>query len=200
MKMKCMVWILSVFLLGFAIFTGEAIVQQNALAEKTLRLHIVANSDSVTDQTNKLKLRDHILQEVNSMTYGCETLWDTESILMKRLPELEASAKAFLQSEGCYHDVKASLCEELFTTREYDTFSLPAGEYHTLRIVIGNGEGKNWWCVVFPTLCNASSLEELESAAVCGGYGEEEIALIRKEKTKYVLRFKLLEMIQSVFR
>ncbi len=200
MKSKFVIWILLVFVSAFVLLSGEAILQQKALAEKTLRLHIVANSDSAADQALKLRLRDHVLQEVNALTYSCRSLRETESILLDNLTALEGSAQGFLQGEGSSYDVRITLCEEDFSTREYDTFSLPAGEYHSLRIVIGNGEGKNWWCVVFPTLCNASSTKDLEAAATFGGYGEDDLALIRKEEPKYVIQFKILEILKGVFR
>ncbi len=179
---------------------GEAVLQQRSLADKTLRLHVVANSDSSEDQAQKLRVRDHLLGELHTMTRDCDTLKEAESVIRDNLPILENSAREFLRMERSPYDVELTLCEEDFSTRRYETFSLPAGEYHSLRMVIGRGEGQNWWCVVFPTLCNAASTKELETMAVMGGYDEEELAMIRHEEPKYVLQFKILEIMREVFR
>lgn len=200
MKVKFVLWILIVFMGAFTLLWGEAVVQQRSLADKTLRLHVVANSDSSEDQAQKLRMRDHLLGELHAITKDCNTLKEAETVIRENLPFLENSAREFLRTERSPYDVKLTLCEEDFSTRRYETFSLPAGEYHSLRMVIGRGDGKNWWCVVFPTLCNAASTKELETMAVMGGYDEEELAMIRHEEPKYVLQFKILEIMREVFR
>ena len=85
-------------------------------------------------------------------------------------------------------------------TRDYEGFSLPAGTYHSLRVVIGSGQGKNWWCVVFPSLCTASSVEEFEASARQGGYEENEISLIRKKESRFYVQFKMVEILRGLFR
>ncbi len=172
---------------------------RQSLSHKTLRLHVVANSDSAEDQAQKLRLRDHILGEIHGITMDCSDLEEVERLIGSILPGLRESAEAFLAEEGSGYDVSVSLCTESFDTRQYDTFSLPAGKYHALRIVIGEGKGKNWWCVVFPTLCNATDPEELERMAEEGGYGDGELAFIRREEPKFKLQFKVLEWIREVF-
>jgi len=169
MLKRILLWIGTVFVAAFMIFTAEAIITQQTLSEKTLRLHIVANSDRAEDQAQKLRLRDHILHEIKEMTGGCSELQEAEKIISSRLSRVEKSAREFLRAEGSSYGVSVTLCKESFATRDYDTFSLPAGEYHSLRIIIGEGQGKNWWCVVFPSLCNAGTMEELERAAEIGG-------------------------------
>ena len=169
MKLKFLLWILLVFVAAFILLWGEAFLGQCALADKTLRLHIVANSDSTEDQAQKLRVRDHLLKELRLLSKECDTLEETESVITENLSGLERSAREFLRKEQSTYDVTLTLCKERFSTRVYDTFSLPAGEYHSLRLVIGEGNGKNWWCVVFPTLCNAASAKDLETAAMRGG-------------------------------
>lgn len=188
------------FMAAFVLFFAEAIWNRQALEEKTLRLHVVANSDSPEDQAQKLRVREHILRMVSDLTDRCNTREETENVLRSRLMSLEASVRAFLQEEGSSYDVTVTLCREDFDTRDYDTFSLPAGTYHSLRVVIGEGEGQNWWCVVFPSLCTASSVEEFKDTARKGGYEEGEIALIRKEESRFIVQFKMVEIIKDLFR
>ena len=199
MLKRFFLWIGTVCIAAFIIFTAEAVLSQRALADKTLRLHIVANSDTPRDQEQKIRLRDHILGEIRDMALDCSDLESAERAIKRELPRLRESAKDFLVKDGSHYDVSVTLCTETFGTRQYDTFSLPAGEYHALRIVIGEGMGKNWWCVVFPTLCNATDPEELERMAEEGGYAEGELAFIRREDTKYKLQFKVLEWFKKVF-
>ncbi len=200
MKIRIVLWVVSVAVAAFMLLSGESILLQRTLADKTLRLHVVANSDSVADQEQKLRVRDRILQEVGELTLDCHTLDDTIVVLEPCLPQLEKSAQELLEGEGSTYSVRITLCKENFSTRDYDTFSLPAGKYHSLRVVIGEGAGKNWWCVVFPSLCNAASGSEMEKEAVEAGLSEEELAMIRKVEPKYVIRFKMLELIEGLFR
>ncbi len=199
MTKRILIWIATVFMGAFLIFTIEAVVTRSSLEDKTLRLHILANSDAREDQEQKLRLRDRILEEVHSITAHCRDMEEAERVLRTMLPQLEETAGAYLAAEGSSYGVSVALCRESFPTRQYDTFSLPAGEYHALRIVIGEGKGKNWWCVVFPTLCNATDPKELERMAEEGGYEDRELAFIQKEEPKYVLQFKVLEWIRAVF-
>ena len=197
---KFLLWISLVFLMAFALFSGEALLMQRSLAEKTLRLHVVANSDSIEDQKQKLRVRDLVLEEVHSLTSRCNTFTETREKLRDHLAGLESSIADFLCKEGSFYDVSVTLCEESFSTRYYDTFSLPAGNYTSLRVAIGNGEGKNWWCVVFPTLCSASSMEEMDEIAQKGGYDDRELGMIRNEEPVYKLQFKMLELLRKFFR
>ena len=118
-----------------------------------LRLHVIANSDTSVDQNLKLRLRDYILQEGKDIFNGSVNVENAVEKIEPVLPELEKSATAFVNRAGFDYDVKISLSNEYFTTRTYETVTLPAGKYLALRVVIGSGEGHNWWCVMFPPLC-----------------------------------------------
>ena len=118
-----------------------------------LRLHVIANSDTSVDQNLKLRLRDYILQEGKDIFNGSVNVENAVEKIEPVLPELEKSAKAFVNQAGFDYDVKISLSNEYFTTRTYETVTLPAGKYLALRVVIGSGEGHNWWCVMFPPMC-----------------------------------------------
>ena len=111
---------------------------------------------------------------------------------------LECAAAEMLRALGREESVSVTLQNERFPTRDYETFSLPAGVYRTLRVTIGAGEGHNWWCVVFPTLCTAASLDEFESAAASGGFTDGELRLITGADEGYVLKFKTLEWLEKL--
>ena len=135
---------------------------QQQLSDKVLRLHVLANSDSEADQALKRKVRDSVLETASAILADC--------------PDRET----------------AELRPTVFPTREYEDFTLPAGEYLALRVVLGEGEGHNWWCVVFPPLC-AETTSSLSQTAMAAGLTEEEVALIT-ESDGYQLKFKAVEL------
>lgn len=159
-----------------------------------LRLHVIANSDTSVDQNLKLRLRDYILQEGKDIFNGSVNVENAVEKIEPVLPELEKSAKAFVNQAGFDYDVKISLLNEYFTTRTYETVTLPAGKYLALRVVIGSGEGHNWWCVMFPPMCvpAADKKDEIENV-----FSEKEIKLV-ESKPKYEPRFKVVEIYEQL--
>ena len=158
------------------------------LRENLLRLHVVGASNSDEEQAVKLQVRDAVL---GSLEEGLRDMTDPQEAwdyVARMLPQVEAAANRALAAAGFLDTVQVSLTEETFPTREYDTFSLPAGVYKALRIVIGEGEGKNWWCVVFPQLCGAEG-EFVETASTAGLDPE----LAKSLEGEYELRFWVLE-------
>ncbi len=164
--------------------------QQQHLAEQVIRLHVLANSDSPADQALKLKVRDRILSQVDTLLSGEETKAETEAILAAHLTDLAYTASEVIFEEGYSYTAHVSLDETWFSTRQYEDLSLPAGEYQALRIVIGDGLGKNWWCVVFPSLCMSAVTEESAQAV---GLSGEDYALLSEEAPTYEVRFKVVE-------
>lgn len=156
---------------------------QTALAGKLVRLHVLANSDSSEDQALKLRVRDAVLEA----SLGAETLDDA---LLERLQE---AAQQTVLAAGKRETVSVRRERCWFDTRVYDDFSLPAGYYDAVRVVIGAGEGHNWWCVIYPPLCAGVCEADVETLARSAGLTEEEIGLICGQKG-YVLRFKLAEL------
>ena len=170
-----------VFIWGIATDSRE-------LREGLLRLHVVGASDSKEDQEVKLLVRDAVLA---SLEEGLQNLTDADAAVdyvSRMLPKVKAAADRCLQEAGFSDTAQVSLTEEAFPTRDYDTFSLPAGVYQALREVIGEGEGKNWWCVVFPQLCMAGE-DFVETASVAGLSPE----LTETLEGEYEIRFWLLE-------
>ena len=169
--------------------------QQRQLAEKLVRLHVVANSDSPSDQAIKLHVRDAVLAAARQALQGVD---DPQQAIAQALPQLEAAANAELQRQGSEDLARVSFRRELFPTREYDTFSLPAGVYDSLRVTIGQGEGHNWWCVIFPSLCVPATADGFAEAAAAGGFSTGEIRLLTQADPAYTVKFRSLELLQAL--
>lgn len=183
--------LLIAILVSFAWGTWADRTQQQ-LSDKVLRLHVLANSDSEADQALKLKVRDSVLETASAILADCPDRETAEQRLSAALPEIEDAARARIAAEGGEQTVTAELRPTVFPTREYEDFTLPAGEYLALRVVLGEGEGHNWWCVVFPPLC-AETTSSLSQTAMAAGLTEEEVALIT-ESDGYQLKFKAVEL------
>ena len=162
-----------------------------------MRLHVLANSDGEEDQALKLLVRDRVLAQATELLTQAKDRTEAETLLREELPELEALAVRELRANGCAYPVTAELTDTEFPTREYDGFTLPAGDYLALRVVIGEGAGRNWWCVVFPPLCTAASAD-VPAAALSAGLSEEQVGLITEEDQGYVLKFKAVEWWEQV--
>ena len=170
---------------------------QRDLAEKLIRLHVVANSDSEADQALKYRVRDAVLARAEEVLAGCGGVEAAEEVLTDSLPELEAAAAEEVAAAGYGYPVRAALAWEDFPTRAYDTFTLPAGVYLSLRVTIGAGEGRNWWCVVFPPLCMAATTEDFSTGAEAAGLTQEEVALITQDSGGCAVRFKVIEWVET---
>ena len=191
-KLKLVEIALLVGLAAFLASGGLALRAQTQLAERVVRLHVLANSDGEEDQELKLLVRDRVLARATELLTQAGNRAEAESLLRRELPELEALAARELRANGCDYPVTAELTDTEFPTREYDGFTLPAGEYLALRVVIGEGAGRKWWCVVFPPLCTAASAE-VPAAALAAGLTEDQVGLITEEDRGYVLKFKTVE-------
>ena len=169
--------------------------QQAALADKVIRLHVIANSDSPEDQALKLQVRDRILEEAGDLIASGATLEEARAALEEALPALAAAGAEAVGNEGYAYPATASLEDGVwFPTKEYTDFSLPAGQYTALRVVIGAGGGRNWWCVVFPPLCLGSVSETAAETAAGAGFTQDQLALISGEDEGYVVKFKAMEL------
>ena len=186
---------------GLALTVGVwANASEAALAGRVLRLHVVANSDSQADQARKLLVRDAVLAEASRLLDGAADRQAAEQALAPRLDELAQAGADALARTGNHDRVAVTLADQWFPTKEYDGFSLPAGRYRALRVTIGAGEGRNWWCVVFPPLCLASVAEESVETAAQGALSEDQVALITGQDGGYVLKFRLIEWWQELTR
>ena len=190
-------WELALMLgLAFAILAGVWLdAQQSALSDKVIRLHVIANSDSDEDQALKLQVRDRILEEAADLFRQGYTVDEAAQAITEKLPELAAVGEEVVRGAGYTYPVTASLENDVwFPTKQYTDFALPQGSYTALRVVIGEGGGKNWWCLVFPPLCLGSVTETVEEAAATGTLSEDDVALMTGEDEGYVIKFKAIEL------
>ena len=162
-----------------------------AIYEDTVRLHILAPSDSAEDQSLKLKIRDRVLEKYSSVLAASKSTEDAKRTVRLKEEEIAADCRTWILEEGFDYPVSANLTYEWYETREYSDFILPAGEYASLKIVIGEGEGQNWWCVMYPPLCLDAAVARTDT-----GYTDEEYKLI--SKSGYRVKFKLLEVVSSI--
>ena len=156
-------------LVGFC-WTLVLLKDRNTLNTNLIRFHVVANSDSTEDQTVKLQIRDAVLDRINLDLKELQDIDAAKVYLQENLPKIQALVDQTLIQLGYPGNSNVSLCKETFDVRHYDTFSLPAGVYDSLRIIIGEGNGKNWWCVSFPSLCIPATTAEFSDAAVSAGF------------------------------
>ena len=190
------------FLLYILFWCGTLIADRITLNDNLIRLHVVANSDSEEDQALKLQVRDAVVEKLQNVMQNIPSAQEAKAYLEAHLPELEEFVNAVICELGFSDTAKVSVCREAFDTRDYDTFSLPAGSYEALRITIGAGQGKNWWCVVFPSLCMPATSDGFEDVAVGSGFSQELTDTLREED-RYEVRFFFLEClgrIENFFR
>ncbi len=162
--------------------------------DNVIRLHIIANSDSEADQQIKLLVRDALLESGSEMFSGTVKLDDAQKTLETEKDLIISVAKNVLRENGFEYDVSVSMEKEYFATRAYENFTMPAGEYLALKVIIGNGEGKNWWCVMFPPLCLPAAGEDVDIDAVLGKDGTKLIST----NSKYEMRFKIVEIYERI--
>lgn len=176
---------------------------EDAIYDSVIRLHVLAESDGREDQEDKLAVRDAILPVAAEELAGCEDRDSAADRLEALLPTLGRVAEETLRERGREVPVTVTLGQEEYPTRAYEGFCFPAGEYLSLRVMIGEARGQNWWCVLFPSLClsvaNGGSAERLEEAFVAVGLTPEQYRIITEsdENTPYRLRFKVLEIIEA---
>ena len=170
---------------------AHADVMQKDISNRVLRLHVIANSDSEEDQAEKLAVRDIVLDKANILLEDAKSVDEVKTIVSENLDIFTDCAKT-----ATSHPVRAELVAMHFPTREYDTFSLPAGEYEALRIIIGDGGGRNWWCVMFPPLCLSAA--EAVKYAEEAGMNDDEIRFISGGENEYRYKFKFLEILSAI--
>lgn len=194
--MKLKVWELALIIaLLLTLLCGAAAAgAQNDLAEKLVRLHVVAHSDSEEDQALKLEVRDKILSDVTELLGDITDRDKAAALIQANIDKIIASSSAVVKARGYEYNVTASIAVEEFPTRDYDSFSLPAGEYTSLRVVIGEGQGHNWWCVIFPPLCMSAATDLSKTKKLLT---DEQIKLISSDEPEYVFKFKSIELFET---
>lgn len=163
--------------------------------DSCVRLHVLANSNSDEDQEVKLKVRDRILSEIS--TYEPKSKEEALKMVEENKKKLEEIAKDELGKNGFDYDVEIDIGLEDYPTRNYEDFSLPSGTYTSVRVLLGDGEGENWWCVLYPPLCTSSAIKYDDEACIDVGLTKDQYSLITQSSGKYKVKFKILELTAS---
>lgn len=194
-------YLLLMVVLAAVMLGTDLIADGKELHDSLIRLHVVGASDEDHDQWVKLQVRDAVNDWLQDRMKDLETVEEARNYLDDHLVELEAVANATLEHYDMADRATVSFLEEAFPVRHYETFSLPSGVYYSLRIRIGEAQGKNWWCVVFPTLCLGATREEFRDTAVSAGFDRDLSGALSGDE-QYEIRFFLLDclgMLQNFF-
>lgn len=177
-----------VLILGITQPVVAAIKTSEGISNKVFRLHILANSDSTEDQNIKLMLKNYILENTHDIIGG-KTLDEAIKNAKNNTKEITDMCNDYLKSKGLEYKVKVNVVKEYFKTRVYDDFTLPAGKYNSLKIEIGEGNGHNWWCIVFPSVCLSACSESMSDYL-----DDDEMNLV---SNTYSPKFKAVELYES---
>lgn len=171
--------------------------QCNSIRDKIFRMHVIANSDSQEDQQLKLKIRDAVLQKGKEIFDGSITADEAIEKITPYIDELKYAALSVIKNEGFDYDVEIVVKKEFFNTRVYNnSITLPAGYYNAIRVVIGEGRGQNWWCVMFPPMCIPSASVQCEIDNVLS---KSEKGIVSNGE-KYKFRFKIVEFYEELVK
>ncbi len=167
------------------------------IRQDVLRMHVIANSDSAEDQAVKLKVRDAVLEAGEDLFDGTLTAEGAEQVLDSDIERLQNAAQNVLTENGFDYGVRVEIGKDYFNTRTYDgEVTLPAGEYEAVRVILGEGQGQNWWCVMFPPMCLPAAEADTEISDVLT-QNEEDVV---KSNPKYEARFKIVELFENFYR
>ena len=186
-------------LLPARVYAPNAAVPSLSLEDRILRLHILAAGNDTASQELKLHVRDAVLTHIQEAAADAKTAQEAEDILAPLLPEIIAVANHTLEEAGVSYRASATLTTEFFPIKQYGSLLLPPGEYRALRIVLDEGEGKNWWCMLYPSLCFTegitATLPEEEKEELRGLLSEDEFdTLFSVKEKKPVFRFRIAEL------
>ncbi|ATW25032.1 stage II sporulation protein R [Candidatus Formimonas warabiya] len=183
---------------GFVLAYREYIAPPLA-ANNLIRLHVIANSDSVYDQKVKLLVRDQVIKLMAPYFKEAETVEEARAMAVKQIPQIKKSADLYLASLGVGYDASVKLGDFDFPAKAYGDLVLPSGRYEALRVVLGEGSGRNWWCVLYPPLCFIDISSTL--AVQVGDLPDrmEEAQPVNAQPAHVVIRFKILDEVKSLF-
>lgn len=200
--MKKIFYIISLIFLLFSFvlisLTSYANTVSEDLSNNFFRLHILANSDSNEDQNLKLKIRDNIIEYMNTLSYSGLTKEEAINLTNSNLENFKKIAEKIILDEGYNYPVSLEIGNFYFPTKEYGNISLPAGYYDALKIEIGEAKGKNWWCSLFPPLCfvdiSSGVIDKESEQELKDNLTEEEFAIITSSSDTVKFKFKLIEV------
>lgn len=203
--MKKIFYIISLIFLLFSFvlisLTSYANTISEDLSNNFFRLHILANSDSDEDQNLKLKIRDNIIEYMNTLSYSGLTKEEAINLTNSNLEIFKKIAETIILDEGYNYPVSLEIGNFYFPTKEYGNISLPAGYYDALKIEIGEAKGKNWWCSLFPPLCfvdiSAGVIDEESEEFLKENLSDDEFAIITDTSENVKFKFKIIELINN---
>ena len=195
------IFILSILIILYTTICAFSYVQavSTDISKSVFRLHVIANSNSDEDQNLKYKVRDNLLNYMNNICKNCTSKEEAINIVSKHQEEFKQVALKTIKNEGYSYDVKIEIGNFEFPTKQYGDISLPAGFYDALKVEIGKAEGRNWWCVMFPSLCfvdiSSGIVPEESKENLQNVLSDEEYAII-SDNSDYGIKFKfkLLEL------
>lgn len=195
---------------GLTLFAVSALVAATVLTlmpvhgeaeiyNDVLRLHVIAESDSEEDQALKLKVRDAVLTCVSENLADCENYDEAYAVIDGMQDEIKSAAQSCVIENGEECSVTVELGREKYPRREYDGVTLPSGVYNSLRVTLGEGEGRNWWCILFPSICTSFAKADTSPEYVAVGFTPSEYRMITGERGKVKIRLKILEVLSEAF-
>lgn len=196
---KILISVILGIIITFVITSYSSTVQSD-IADNLLRLHVIANSDSSSDQELKLMVRDRLLAESSDLFSDTESIDESKQIVENNIEFLESAARDVITSRGFDYDVRIKTEKCFFPVKSYGSLTLPSGEYEAVKVEIGKAEGKNWWCVMFPPLCfvNGTVNSEKSLAKLKDSLSEEEYDIVTSGKVDF--RFKIVDVVQSSYQ
>lgn len=194
MKRKAEISVIIGLIVSIIVSTVSFGYECEKIRNDVIRLHVIANSDSEADQRVKLKVRDALLECGKEMFSGSVDVNNAEEKLNLYKKTLIETADKVLAENGMEYKSDISLKEEYFATRQYEEFTMPAGEYLALKVILGEGSGKNWWCVMFPPLCLPAASENKDLNVVFSENGADIVG----NSNKYVIKFKIVELFEEI--
>lgn len=193
--------ITTILISAIVFFTLQSVFpteKEYEIYNSTVRLHVLANSDEERDQELKLKVRDKILERVSA--YEASSKDEALELIEQNKQELIDIAAEVIKEEGFLYEVDIEVGQEFYQTRYYEDFALPAGEYTSVKVIIGKGEGQNWWCVLYPPLCTNQAIALDEEACIEVGLTKDQYNLITGNADgEYKIKFRLLEIMAQAF-
>lgn len=204
--MKILKKIIILIILLFIYVTFSAISYSKAICsniyDSVLRLHVIANSDSLEDQNLKYLVRDNILNYMNSLTKDASSKEEIIKIVSDNLDKFQEIAQNTIYENGFNYTVSVEIGNFNFPTKSYGDISFPAGYYDALKIKIGEANGQNWWCVMFPPLCfidvSSGIVPDSSKKTLETQLSQEEYRLISESNSETKLKFKIIEVLQNL--
>lgn len=182
-------------LFSFTGFTAFA-TQCEQIPDEVFRLHVLANSDSEQDQALKLAVRDRLLKETGALFADCRTKAQAMEAANANLQNLTQVAQEEIDRQGYDYRVSVAVEQVFFENRQYDDITLPAGNYDALRVLIGEGAGKNWWCVLFPTMCLPTAQERTAVSDLSDVLNDAQLQAV--QGGQYEFKFKTIELYERL--